>query len=595
MFNTFCQYNQFLVFLLGVLHFFSYYGFGAGCLQVIKASPKNIFLRCFSFSLGVLIISIIVQYLSFFQIMFYKTILSVLEYVLIIIGCIALYTLRSELKKILDEIKSNKYLFISLLIIVGGLLISIAPLSKHDELHYHALTPARLLSDGYMHFYMWPFEGAILPQMFFQISVTPLFAIHVPNAANVSGYMFSVLIFILLYCYTKSMTDKKYAFIASSICLIGMHTYVFHTTLGGHAYGEMSLLLLLLMLLFVKAFINIGRGYRIFILSTLCVAVLSSKLSHLPVIFIITCYIYYTEIFKAENKISDYLCLLLPYILFYLPILLYTFNVSGSPFGPVFANLFNNSVYNVTEIEHVLNRYSSKLPYLNLTITYFIKIICFDYSPVVIVSLLVYIIRGYRYNQILFLFFIIQLMVIYLQLPHDIRFFGGTIYCVSIICLIHFYTQKMLFKKYKCIFVRVSMVILILYSCILCLYGSQFFGISLGIQTKQDFFQKKIAMYSDFIALNKILPKNATILACGIRANGVYFPRDVIYDIRDYENKGSELFILSPDDSINNCETVPFRLGKKRYTNKNANVVIFRTPFNKPLVKTVSVHELITD
>lgn len=78
------------------------------------------------------------------------------------------------------------------------------------------------------------------------------------------------------------------------------------------------------------------------------------------------------------------------------------------------------------------------------------------------------------------------------------------------------------------------MVILILYSCILCLYGSQFFGISLGIQTKQDFFQKKIAMYSDFIALNKILPKNATILACGIRANGVYFPRDVIYDIRDY-------------------------------------------------------------
>jgi len=463
MFTTFNQYNQLIVFFIGVLHFFSYYAIGVSCLNVIRVSANNVYLRCFSFSFGVLIISLTVQYLSFFQINCFKTIFTILEYILLLIGCITLYSLRAELKKILDELKSNKYLFISLLIIVGGLLISIAPLSKHDELHYHALTPVRLLSDGYMHFYMWPFEGAILPQMFFQISVTPLFAIHVPNAANVSGYMFSVLIFILLYSYTKSMTDKKYAFIAASICLIGMHTYVFHTTLGEHAYGEMSLLLLLLILLFSKAFINIGRGYKIFIFSTLCVAVLSSKLSHLPIIIIITGYIYYTEIFKAENKISDYFCLFLPYILFYLPILVYTFHASGSPFGPVFANIFNDSVYNVTEIAQVLNRYSSKLPYLNLTITYFFKIICFDYSPLVIVSLLVFIIRGYRYSLILFLIFIIQLMV-----------------------------------------------------------------------------------------------------------------------------------ILSPDDSINNCETGHFTLGKKCYTNTNANLVIFRTPFKKPLVKTVSVHELIT-
>jgi hypothetical protein len=72
--------------------------------------------------------------------------------------------------------------------IVTNLLVALAPSTKIDELYYHMLVPSRIISDGTLRFYRQPWEGAIWPDMLYQISATPAHAMGFPDATNVVSW-----------------------------------------------------------------------------------------------------------------------------------------------------------------------------------------------------------------------------------------------------------------------------------------------------------------------------------------------------------------------------------------------------------------------
>lgn len=187
-FDAFYSYNFFLNALTSFLFFLSFYAVG----YFLKS-------RFYSFVFGVLFVSLLAQLLSFFDVSNFEMLARYMGYGLLFLGLYGLHLLRANFKEIYNEITNNKYLLLLVVVMLLGFLISIAPLSKHDEVFYHALLPSRILSDGYLHFYMWPFEAAMLPQMFFQMAMVPLFAIGYPNSSNAVGFLFSILIAIYIY------------------------------------------------------------------------------------------------------------------------------------------------------------------------------------------------------------------------------------------------------------------------------------------------------------------------------------------------------------------------------------------------------------
>lgn len=578
LFDSFFFYNPYLNFFIAVLYWLSFFTVGS-------------FLRSkfHSFVFGILVVSLVVQILSFLHITNFAIIMNSLGYGLLLLGLYGFYLLRDSTKLIYSEMVENGFLLVLLVVLGLGFLISLAPLSKHDEVFYHALLPARILSDNYLHFYMWPFEAAMLPQMFFQIAMVPLFAIGHPNASNSVGFLFSVLIALYLYKLFKEKTDKKYAAILTTLSILGLHTFVFHVTMGGHAFGELSLLLLL-GTIFIEKISSIKK--RIFIVSMLSVAVVGAKLSYIPLTVAVVLMCIYKEFVRDKNfSFANLSLFLLPILIFYMPILIYTFINSGSPFGPAFAGVFGHSVYNVDMISATMNSYSSKLPYLNLAFVYFAKTIAFDYTPIVTIGLLVFFFRGYKIEKAVWILSILQFFVIYLKLPHDIRFFGGLLYFVAFLFWSNFY-KKEIFIKHSKFFYKFFYLILAGYLFLDIFYGIRFFPVSLGLENKESFFTKNIAMYEDYLKLDEILPKNSVLLACGGRLNGVYMPRDVIYSIDDFWREDKEIFLLHIGENVNECKIGDFILGEKVYKNENAKITTYRAPFKKPDIGTLSIYKL---
>ena len=62
--------------------------------------------------------------------------------------------------------------------------LSIIPSSKIDELNYHMLTPLRIVSDGALIYYQFPWPASIWPHMHYQILGAPYYAIGFPDSMN---------------------------------------------------------------------------------------------------------------------------------------------------------------------------------------------------------------------------------------------------------------------------------------------------------------------------------------------------------------------------------------------------------------------------
>ena len=143
--------------------------------------------------LGIQALSIAVQIVGIAE-MASRLVLSTMWWALVAVGiAMLLFRDHNRLKTPTAPFSISDGLMLLPIAIVGtavtaNLLIAIAPSTKIDELYYHMLVPSRIVSDGALHFYLEPWQGAIWPQMLCQISAAPAHAVGYPDAFNVVSW-----------------------------------------------------------------------------------------------------------------------------------------------------------------------------------------------------------------------------------------------------------------------------------------------------------------------------------------------------------------------------------------------------------------------
>jgi hypothetical protein len=105
------------------------------------------------------------------------------------------------------------------------------------------LVPSRIVVDQALHFYPWPWQAAIIPQMIYQIASAPAHAMGYPDAANVVSWWTSLALSWFVWRSIRGEGQSPYwwsALWVATIC-VGMYPVVWLVTGGAHAMGDLAI------------------------------------------------------------------------------------------------------------------------------------------------------------------------------------------------------------------------------------------------------------------------------------------------------------------------------------------------------------------
>jgi hypothetical protein len=475
-----------------------------------------------------------------------------------------------------------------------NLLVALAPSTKSDEIYYHMLLPQRIVADGGLHFYRQPWESAIYPQMLFQMTATPFYALGYPDSFNVvswcTGLTLSWLIAYLLLeklAAHSSQAGYIWALYGAATVLVGMYPVVWYVTAGVHAFGDLAVTALIVLLYSRDKMIGAWGPRPVgFVAGVLGVAAAASKFSLLPLAGVCMVIL----LWKASRG-----AMLLPWLVFYLPILVWTYLQSGSPFGPILAGVGGRSIYDVAEIQGILE--FSRVTNQNLDMDT-LRDLVLNYSPLIWVGLLYGLLsKGIAKIDKLILFglLFLQMLLIVFLLPYNLRFLGGIPYGLLCVTGLAFSESSKTASVPPARYLFSPLLLLVPWLAVQIYYAVPFIQVTLGFTSLAAWCEEKIPLCADIQKLDATLPADAQLLGGTTRMPSIYIPRPVYYDIYDtrpgrpvyavYFKLPDESDWLSP--SIGNCT-----FGARVYTNPQSRFVVYRTPQKAPLLYLLRVYAL---
>jgi hypothetical protein len=447
------------------------------------------------------------------------------------------------------------FALVVLSVLAINLVIASAPSTKVDELHYHMLTPKRIVEDDRLILYRQPIESAIVSQMAYQIGLSPEHALGAPEAGNVLSWGLGGALVLLI----AGVAD----WLAGAVAAVGLYASVWHVTSGPHALGDLAIVIAAILVLLAEEEIGVFAAVpRVILVSLACCTAALTKISLVPLAIAITA-------LGAYRVKSGFLTAACVWLVLYGPCLVWTWLQCGSPFGPVGATLFRSSYFSTETLtlipaiiaanqggwKHLLQ---SVLPSFSLgTMAAF----CGLWRSRVILAL----VCG-------------QALLIAWLLPHDIRFLGGLQYVVLVLA-----ARAIMPTAAGEFFVRRWWIPL----CALCLpwlvvqlyYARPFLKVGAGILSRDAFEKQYIAFRDEFGKLDRVLPKNALIYAVGTRLPSYYAPRPLIFTLEDLQSH-RPVYRFSVGD--NNDVESTLTCTETIYENRLATAVAFRTPGRLP-------------
>jgi hypothetical protein len=184
-----------------------------------------------------------------------------------------------------------------------------------------------------------------------------------------------------------------------------------------------------------------------------------------------------------------------------------------------------------------------------------------------------------------------QALLITWLLPHEFRFMGGLQYVVLVFAVWALWTSRAgaaLEQHWRKVLV---------FACLPWLglqfyYAIPFLKLAAGLDTREAFVDRYVALTSDFRALDRLLPSDAVIYIAGVRAPSYYAPRPVIFNLQDLHDR-NPLYRLSvgPDTAADSDLTCDAPV----YANPDAVVEAFRTPGRQPEHGLVKVQPCISN
>ena len=269
---------------------------------------------------------------------------------------------------------------------------------------------------------------------------------------------------------------------------------------------------------------------------------ISSKISMIP-IFLIQVLIFLRIIkinwgLKYIKKSIFYL--VLPFLIFYLPIITYTWFKSGSPFGPLLSSLFLNEV----NIDPILRAANGEIGNQN-SLIYFGFFALTKWSPFIWIACLLTLHKKIKLNtKVIFLFILsTQSLLIWIILPNSPRFYGGIHYVGLLIVFVELIPQ--LFQRYRIFFLSIFLFSSIPWFLLDIYYSYPL--ISKAFLKSEKFKKDYIPFYEDFLVLDNLLEKDSNILVFGTRINTFHAPRKVYHYKKNISTKppSFEYFYIS--------------------------------------------------
>jgi len=586
------QYNPAVVLLVGLFALAGFFGLGAAISRLCRLDLPVPWRQVTAVLLGIQTVSLAVQVLGM------AGLTSMAAMIAIAVGLMAFgaaYVLSWASSATRAEFPTARGLALLphatlCLAVTACLLVAIAPSTKIDELYYHMLLPSRILSDGALLFYREPWVGAILPHMIFQISTTPVHAIGYPDAGNVISWSLgATLLWFAWKVIDASAKPLAWTYFWTAALSVGLYPVVWHVTAGSHAMGALAMAAATVAYCLRQQLLaTIGPvGFAGFF-SILALSASSTKVTLLPLACVMLFSVSWPLVRSARERQAAriVLALLAPWVVFFLPIAVWTWAKSGSPFGPMLSSVFSASIYDVDAIADTLRdtRSGDQLPVVQVA---FYALI--NYSPLLLVGTLgaltcTDLTKITRLAAASFLAF--QIALILLMLNPDIRYLGGIHFGLVIMFAAHATSQCQGIFMSKRNFGLAFVVLVLPWLGLQLFYAQQFFPAALGLVPKESFYTRYIAYYEDFQALNRILPRNAVIFWLGdSRPDAVYAPRPVYMDRGDLP-KVDLVYVAAGSESIGVLEEeLPgYMRVDTVYSNSRAVTDTFRTPGKPSLV-----------
>jgi len=466
--------------------------------------------------------------------------------------------------------------------VITNLLVAVAPSTKIDEIYYHMLVPSRIVTDGALHFYQAPWVAAIWPQMIYEISAAPLHAIGYPDAPNVTSWGLGVMLLGFAWQFMRSReTPPVLAAILLGALCVGLYPTVWYGNGGAHAMGDLAMVAAIAALADRERLVaGMGAVRLAALVSLFLVCAATSKVSLLPPCIVLLGFNAWLLIGVTPGRQLPRLlaAFALPWIIFYLPIMIWTWTQSGSPFGPMMAGAFGPSLYVPQEMQAALryarDNFQPSLPS-------FLFATAINYSPLVWLGVLAAIVastmdRASRAGLAGLL--LLQCGLILFLLPYDMRFLGGIHFGLLVVAgAFADDSVKRSFESPR-LALAASGLLLLPWLAAQIYYARTFVPVALGLEQATAFYQRTIAYFDDYMILDRTLRPEDVLLAAEGHTSAVYAPRPIFFHSRDVPtDRRAVLFYAGPDKRLSAVFAAPYRLGPFVYTNKNAKAVMYRS------------------
>jgi len=492
-----------------------------------------------------------------------------------------------------------------LLAVLTNLVVALAPSTKIDELYYHMLTPKRVVEDAGLRLYLLPIESAIVPQMDYQISLSLAHTSGAPDAGNVLSWGYSVALSLFVMGFLMDATKNRHlSLLCGALCGVGIYGTVWHTTGGAHALGDLATVVALAGVLRPAILMDaLGPYHYTFLLTTAAALAASTKLSLVPLSLVASVLIIGHAIRRqtAGTKVFNVIALaLLPWIVLHLPLMIWTYVVSGSFWGPVLANMFGQRAFPPNILQYIAGLQAfNPGDFVQMA-----RYAAIGFSPVFFISILWILwtaLRGCSTSRLVAGLLLLQGGIVAWKFHFDFRFLGGLEFIVVLAAVLtlanpnvgsnlsdawtRLATPIANSRRWILLFAAIPWLLFQMY------YARPFAEVVSGLTPRSEFLERYVALTHDFEVLDRMLPRDAVLYISGGRWPNFYAPRPVVLTPLDLRGRTSifRLATSSEQDVEEIDATSSLKCADMVYVNDRAVIETYRIPGGAPVVGPIKV------
>ena len=430
--------------------------------------------------------------------------------------------------------------------------------------------------------------------MGYQLSAAPLHAAGVPGAWAVLGAAFWGTLVWLGAVRAHLAGHRAWTGLVVAGLVASFYPTIWYATSGAHGMGDATFAGAVLL-----ALVGQGTGrQRLAPVVILLVAAASTKVTLLPMILVVWVSVsaHAWRISPREARGELAVMAIVPWLIWQGLPLGWTWMHSGSPWGPIFANVLGESVYDVPALQKMLasgwasGRYD--LPRMALFALGFL-------NPVLWLGLAWAVVRSLVNREHLLLPGLVALQVglMTFAVPLDARYLGGLQF-VGLLTLAAHPPTRILSALARPVGIAVATLLTVPWALLGAAEAADAARVATGQLTANSYCEDALPLYESFGDLDAALPPDAALLALrnvgGTKLPNAYAPRPIAMMPEDLPpDRRPFLLWVGPNDrdAIERAVTrrTPYRLGPPMF---EPRTVEWSTRGRRPGRATVGVYAL---